>query len=773
MRFPGYRFAVRRCALVGLYCALTASDPVFAQDPWADQVIAYEPGSGAAPGYTDPLTVLGPPERYTGELGGWPQAVTPFNPPWGTDELVSLGSGGHLIVRFDEPITDDPGHLFGVDFLLFANAFFIDANFPEGVVGGLFQHGPFAVSVSADGQNFVSLGGPFYDGLFPTMGYQDTLPQDPNPGSVLTDFTRPVDPRLTLSDLMGRSYAELVALYDGSGGGVPFDIGSTGLQQAYYVRIDALPGVSGLAIDAFAIVPEPSTLLAFCVAGAGLLCRRWRAGLVVAFFATPCRAGVWTHQAGDSARTSQAQLGPQQLATLAWSAAAPPEAEFVYHSSPVVSGGRVFAIARQFSDDQLVADLLVAYDSHTGQQLWATPIEPDYSDSWSSPAIDVRNQSVIVASGWSVYAIDAASGQIRWQTRLPRPVVNASPAVSQDLRAGGVPANRVFITDYSGYGNQALLYAINVDPFEPSHNPYQPGQIVWTQMLPGACGNSPAYADGLVCVASTGGWVFALAALDGNLRWQINVAELGYPQYARFFGGVCIREGFVYAASYVFYGTGNNSGLFKLDLQTGGLAWVAPCQRTDSVPVVTDDGWVFLSGGLDWTGSGVRIQAFRDLGTSAVLVWDTHVDSGGQLRVGGWSFQPAYSGGRLYAGRPDATFFGPYTDLYILNGAAGPGQPDFVLAQHAGAGGSPALAGGWLYSIGPAGLCAFAQRYPGDLDCSGSVNAFDIDPFVLALTSPAEYAGEFPDCDPLNADINGDGAVDAFDIDAFVDLLTG
>ncbi len=59
------------------------------------------------------------------------------------------------------------------------------------------------------------------------------------------------------------------------------------------------------------------------------------------------------------------------------------------------------------------------------------------------------------------------------------------------------------------------------------------------------------------------------------------------------------------------------------------------------------------------------------------------------------------------------------------------------------------------------------------MNCDGAVNAFDIDPFVLALTDPTAYAAAFPDCDYLLADINGDGAVNASDIDPFVALLVG
>jgi|GEM_PF-2567988 len=66
-----------------------------------------------------------------------------------------------------------------------------------------------------------------------------------------------------------------------------------------------------------------------------------------------------------------------------------------------------------------------------------------------------------------------------------------------------------------------------------------------------------------------------------------------------------------------------------------------------------------------------------------------------------------------------------------------------------------------------------ACQHPGDLNCDGMVNAFDIDPFVLALTDPAGYVNIYPDCDIANADINDDGTVNSFDIDPFVELLTG
>jgi len=62
---------------------------------------------------------------------------------------------------------------------------------------------------------------------------------------------------------------------------------------------------------------------------------------------------------------------------------------------------------------------------------------------------------------------------------------------------------------------------------------------------------------------------------------------------------------------------------------------------------------------------------------------------------------------------------------------------------------------------------------PGDVNCDGQVDLFDVAPFVVALVDPAGYAAQFPDCYAANGDINGDGVVDGFDIGPFVELLTG
>jgi len=75
------------------------------------------------------------------------------------------------------------------------------------------------------------------------------------------------------------------------------------------------------------------------------------------------------------------------------------------------------------------------------------------------------------------------------------------------------------------------------------------------------------------------------------------------------------------------------------------------------------------------------------------------------------------------------------------------------------------------------GTCALVPqylcrpKYPGDMNCDGSIDFADIDPFVLALSGPEAYYAQFDFCNWLDGDCNGDGLVDFADIDAFVALL--
>jgi hypothetical protein len=252
--------------------------PTITRAQFADTVISYTQGNGVLPGYDNPNVALGAPTTFIGY-----QNADPFNPPYQSNNIVGIGTGGSLTLQLNTPVQNNPGNPFGLDFIIFGHAGFsvtnaYDSSFnPIGTPatdGSLFTGGTadVRVSVSADGTTFYTLNPsltPVVDGLFPTYAG----------GSPFL----PVDPSLTAADFSGLTLDQIEALYSGSAGGAGFDIGwalnglnqSVSLSSIDYIRLDVLNDGTPAYIDAISAVPEPSTFaLAFFGSGLFLLRRR-------------------------------------------------------------------------------------------------------------------------------------------------------------------------------------------------------------------------------------------------------------------------------------------------------------------------------------------------------------------------------------------------------------------------------------------------------------------------------------------------------------------
>lgn len=100
--------------VLALALVLSAARARAVDDPWADSVVSYTPGASAL--LTDASKVVGEP------AGGGPS--TPNN-----DAIVSLGSaGGRIVLKFSTPVTDDPNNPFGLDCIVYGNAFWTGGN---------------------------------------------------------------------------------------------------------------------------------------------------------------------------------------------------------------------------------------------------------------------------------------------------------------------------------------------------------------------------------------------------------------------------------------------------------------------------------------------------------------------------------------------------------------------------------------------------------------------------------------------------------------------
>lgn len=519
--------------------------------------------------------------------------------------------------------------------------------------------------------------------------------------------------------------------------------------------------------------------------------------IAAASFAPIVSAGPeWPQFGGSRGRVSSNDAGPASLSAPAWilnTDSGGNAISFVGQCGLAVSRDVVVAIGSITVNSQKQFKLW-AIDRRTGQQRWAASITTPTLDSWSSPAIDVRTNRAVVASGNKVAAFDLTSGALAWQATLAAPVVNASPLLTSGHGAGpqggqwhgglGL-ANRVFVTEYDGFGSDGALTCINSDPFHAGANPRQPGDVLWSVPIGGSSGNTPAFNDGIVYVATLGPTGFGAGQI---LAFRADATTAPDPVWVfdnaideGFFGGVCIvpasnaahAPASIFAASYAFTGGRTSSNLVKLDASTGALRWSVGCNRTSSTPVVLPDGRIIVSGGVRGFGTVPTVQVFKDNGTSASLIWDSAaatwvdtnangvMDLGEYTVLGGWSVQPAFAASptlpRLFVGAvpTNPASVAACTDLYALDtaklpfNAGGTAQPGFLSMHFVGAGSTPALADGNLYTIGAGGLVAFGPTPPRcDVNADGIVDVED-------LYSWFRGAGQ--------RDVNGDGVVNDAD----------
>jgi hypothetical protein len=201
---------MRRLVLLCLGLLLPACEPAPGRpaDPFADAVVSFTPGPGAGFGQDRlPDIVLGPPQGR--------------GPSSGSLDVLSLGRGGVIVLRFDDLVAiDGPG----ADLLVFENPF---PGFPETGV----------VAASEDGETFFEW--PCLpkspDGKYPGCAGVNPVLSSPENGVPATDPAQ--------------------------AGGDAYDLKDLGLQRARYLRIRDSAGNSiyaspagGFDLDAVAVV---------------------------------------------------------------------------------------------------------------------------------------------------------------------------------------------------------------------------------------------------------------------------------------------------------------------------------------------------------------------------------------------------------------------------------------------------------------------------------------------------------------------------------------
>jgi len=169
------------------------------------------------------------------------------------EDVVSIGIGGALTVRFSRPVTDDPENLHGIDLIVYGNPGFIDLAPPGGLCGGLFGGDGGTVEVSSDGTTWVAIPEAQADGGWPTLAWLDAGPYDTEAGTIPSDPTLAMPVDVAPADMEGYDWDDLLAIYGSAAGGTGIDLAPTGLQAISFVRL-AVPADAFLAVEIDAVV---------------------------------------------------------------------------------------------------------------------------------------------------------------------------------------------------------------------------------------------------------------------------------------------------------------------------------------------------------------------------------------------------------------------------------------------------------------------------------------------------------------------------------------
>jgi trimeric autotransporter adhesin len=266
--------------------------------------------------------------------------------------------------------------------------------------------------------------------------------------------------------------------------------------------------------------------------------------------------------------------------------------------------------------------------------------------------------------------------------------------------------------------------------------------------------------DGVQWSALGGGLtrVWALVALDGSSNYLFAAGRrAGNNLVARWNGAI-----------WTEVGTAWGSGIEVWTLAVTYEPGAAPMLVAGADYEAVRRGLACWSG-PDWTTLGGGISGGSYPAVYALTIVDG--DSGPTLYAGG-DFTTAGTASATRVAKWDGLTWSAL-DQGITGAGSFPGV--YALGAYGQGGGAALYAGGRFSSAGTAPSASAAKWgcvwLLGDLNCDGDVNVFDIDPFVLALVNPADYASSYPDCDIRNADCDADGYINTFDIDPFVELL--
>jgi outer membrane protein assembly factor BamB len=260
---------------------------------------------------------------------------------------------------------------------------------------------------------------------------------------------------------------------------------------------------------------------------------------------------------------------------------------------------------------------LFALNAATGQQRWLYPAEAQNNTTFfADPAI--QGDLVVVGSyDTSVYGVNASTGALLW----PAPFADATDHI---VGAAAVDDGTAYVpsADYSLYAldtsngtklwsfkaNQAIwakpllaggrLYVSSLDHHLYALDP-QDGTVLWDRQLGGAIAGTPALSDGLLIVGAFDNKLYAVNAASGEIAWT-------QPTDGWVWSGPLVEDGTLYFGDLAGY-------LYSARADTGEQIWkVKPGGALRGTPALADgvlyapsrDGFVYFRSAEDGAPAG-------------------------------------------------------------------------------------------------------------------------------------------------------------------------
>jgi outer membrane protein assembly factor BamB len=251
----------------------------------------------------------------------------------------------------------------------------------------------------------------------------------------------------------------------------------------------------------------------------------------------------------------------------------------------------------------------------------------------------------------SVFALDAATGDLIWQSEATPGGFAGAPAVAEGLvfAVGAFPGTLYALDQATGatvwkatitrFNNAYLAQPVVADGMVFVNSQDFPGKLfafdaatgaeLWSADTSNSLIGSPAVGGHVVYVGGQEGTMYAFRSGDGAPKWKTDLGVSGFT-------GIAVANGAVFAGS-------TNQSVYAFDADTGTVLWTFPTNdEIVSAPA--------LAGGTVYIGTqGSSFYALR--ATTGQMIW--RFDSGSQSQY--FPGSPAVANGVVYEGEyPEA-----------------------------------------------------------------------------------------------------------------------